>query len=184
MDDRRASSSRASNDGRANAMDDRRASSSRAPNDGRANAMHDRGTSPSSSHASNDGRANAMHDRGASSSLSRASDDGRAVPSPKVARAARQNTRLDGAPLTCPRCNTGHLMTGSRGWGCDRWREGCRFVVWFETAGRRLTPAQLRALITQGKTRKATFLDPAGKPIEARLVLDLASATGARVELA
>lgn len=73
-------------------------------------------------------------------------------------------------------------MTGSRGWGCDRWREGCRFVVWFETAGRRLTPAQLRALITQGKTRKATFRDPTGQPIEARLVLDPASATGARVE--
>jgi hypothetical protein len=103
-------------------------------------------------------------------------------PRSKSVPGAHQNTRLDGAPLTCPRCRAGHLITGSRGWGCDRWRDGCRFVVWFETAGRRLSPAQLRALITKGRTPKATFVDAAGKPVAARLVLDPVTAAGARIE--
>lgn len=62
-------------------------------------------------------------------------------------------------------------MAGNRGWGCTRWREGCRFVIWFETAGKRLTDAQLKALVTTGKTRKASFVDARGNPFDARLVL-------------
>jgi DNA topoisomerase-3 len=84
--------------------------------------------------------------------------------------------------LVCPRCRQGALIAGHRGWGCDRWREGCRFVIWFETAGRRLTETQLRALITTGKTRKAKFSDARGKPFDARLVLDPTSATGVQLE--
>jgi DNA topoisomerase-3 len=80
-------------------------------------------------------------------------------------------------PLACPRCGNGTLITGSRGWGCSRWREGCGFVVWFVTAGRTLTPAQLRDLVTKGKTRKATFERGDG-----RLVLDRAGPGGARFE--
>jgi len=80
-------------------------------------------------------------------------------------------------PLICPRCKQAPLVTGRRGWGCARWREGCSFVIWFETAGRRLTAAQLRELIAKGKTRKATW-SPSGNPDErlpGRLVLDAAA---------
>jgi DNA topoisomerase III len=69
--------------------------------------------------------------------------------------------------LRCPRCAEGMLITGARGWGCSRWRDGCGFVVWFETAGRRLSPAQLRDLVTRGKTRKTKVGDRSG-----RIVLD------------
>ena len=62
-------------------------------------------------------------------------------------------------------------MSGQRGWGCSRWRQGCAFVVWYDTGGRRLSPAQLRDLIQRGKTRKAPFIDAAGQRIEARLTL-------------
>ena len=55
-------------------------------------------------------------------------------------------------------------------------------MIWFQTAGRRLTTAQLQALITKGKTRKASFLDASGKPIDARLVLDPSSAAGVAVK--
>lgn len=75
-------------------------------------------------------------------------------------------------------------MAGQRGWGCARWREGCRFVVWFETAGRRLTEAQLLALITTGKTRKASFVDASGNAVDARLVLDPESTAGVRLRRA
>jgi hypothetical protein len=84
--------------------------------------------------------------------------------------------------LGCPRCRVGTLIAGSRGWGCARWREGCRFVVWFETAGRRLTPAQLRDLVVRGKTRKARFRSERGAEVDGRLVLDPAADGGARLE--
>ncbi len=85
--------------------------------------------------------------------------------------------------LGCPRCHQGTLITGARGWGCSRWRDGCRFVVWFETAGRRLSPAQLRDLVTRGKTRKARFVSDRGVELDGRLVLDPAADGGsARLE--
>lgn len=74
--------------------------------------------------------------------------------------------------LACPRCRSGTLIAGARGWGCSRWRDGCGFVVWFETAGRRLSAAQLRDLVTRGKTRKARFAPARGAEVDGRLVLD------------
>ena len=104
-----------------------------------------------------------------------------ASPSDRPRTSRRKPSRAAG-PLACPRCKQGTLIDGQRGWGCSRWREGCRFVIWFETAGRRLTRAQLQALIVSGKTRKAEFRDPRGKKISARLVLDPNSATGVQLE--
>ena len=84
------------------------------------------------------------------------------------------------ADLTCPRCNQGRLIAGKRGWGCTRWRDGCRFVVWFETAGRKLSEAQLRDLILRGRTRRARFR-PSGGEVEGRLVLEPAADGGAQL---
>jgi DNA topoisomerase-3 len=81
--------------------------------------------------------------------------------------------------LPCPRCKLGKLISGKRGWGCARWRGGCHFVVWFETAGRKLSEAQFRDLILRGKTRRARFR-PAGAEAEGRLVLEPATIGGAR----
>lgn len=78
-------------------------------------------------------------------------------PSAKPARPTKP------AQLACPRCREGALLAGSRGWGCTRWRDGCRFVVWFEMAGKRLSAAQLRDLVLRGKTRKAQFGAQAGR---------------------
>jgi len=82
------------------------------------------------------------------------------------------------AELRCPRCGAGTLLTGSRGWGCSRWREGCRFVVWFEIGGKQLTTTQLRELVTKGSTKKKL----AGG--EARLVLDVRADPAVRIERA
>lgn len=69
------------------------------------------------------------------------------APKPTAAKPAKPRKRkspsIDIRALVCPRCKIGHLMTGQRGWGCERWREGCRFVVWFESDGRRITEQQL-----------------------------------------
>ncbi len=68
--------------------------------------------------------------------------------------------------LPCPRCRAGELLRGRRAWGCSRWADGCRLVVPFEVAGRKVSPAQLRGLVEKGVTRK-------GK--HGRLRLDLAA---------
>ena len=101
-------------------------------------------------------------------------------PAPARSLEATAPARGTEVALACPRCRAGSLITGSRGWGCARWREGCGFVVWFETAGRRLTAAQLRDLVTRGKTRKARFAPARGEEgVAGRLVLDPAADGGA-----
>ncbi|MFT3697968.1 MAG: DNA topoisomerase [Kofleriaceae bacterium] len=75
--------------------------------------------------------------------------------------------------LTCPRCRLGTLLTGSRGWGCSRWREDCKFVIWFELDGKKITAAQLHDLVLRGKTRASK-----GE----RLVLDVNGAQTVRRE--
>jgi DNA topoisomerase III len=100
---------------------------------------------------------------------------------PAASRPARPGASRPRAPampaataLTCPRCKQGPLVGGKRGWGCSRWRDGCSFVIWFESGGKRLTEAQLRDLVTKGKTRKAEWTPSGGPPTPGRLVLDLA----------
>ncbi len=77
------------------------------------------------------------------------------------------------SPLACPRCGRGQIIEGRRGFGCDRYREGCSFVVWKEIGGRHLTQAQLRDLIQKGRTRVIKgLLGEAGDRFAARLRLD------------
>jgi DNA topoisomerase III len=71
------------------------------------------------------------------------------APQPPPAGAANVPPRDRVADLVCPRCRIGRLMTGKRGWGCSRWREGCDFVVWFEENGLRRSEADLRALMSK-----------------------------------
>jgi DNA topoisomerase III len=105
----------------------------------------------------------------------------RATPAKRSARSAAAPAAI--GELACPRCHHGQLIAGARGWGCSRWRDGCRFVVWFETAGRRLSPTQLRDLVMRGKTRKARFRSDRGVELDGRLVLDPSADGGsARLE--
>jgi DNA topoisomerase-3 len=77
--------------------------------------------------------------------------------------------------LPCPRCQRGHLVTGNRGWGCSRWRDGCAFVIWFAARGKRITESQLRDLVRKGRTRKAKWTGPGKTSETGRLILDLAA---------
>ncbi len=76
----------------------------------------------------------------------RARDDAKAAGG---ASASASGARAD-ADLVCPACKQGRIITGKRGWGCSRWREGCKFVVWFEENGKRRSKADLRAIVAGG----------------------------------
>ncbi|MBU1106414.1 MAG: DNA topoisomerase 3 [Candidatus Riflebacteria bacterium] len=53
----------------------------------------------------------------------------------------------------CPACGKGQIIEGSRGFGCNRFKEGCNYVVWKEFYGKKLTQAAIDLLI-QGKTTR------------------------------
>jgi DNA topoisomerase-3 len=59
------------------------------------------------------------------------------------------------ANLRCPACKQGQIIIGKRGWGCNRWREGCKFVVWFEENGKRRSEADLRVLIARAAAERS-----------------------------
>ncbi len=69
--------------------------------------------------------------------------------------------------LTCPKCEEGDIITGNRGWGCSRWRQGCDFVVWYEQQGTKIDAPTGARLINAGQT------DPLPGLGGRRLVLDL-----------
>jgi DNA topoisomerase-3 len=46
----------------------------------------------------------------------------------------------------CPRCGAG-VIKGNRGYGCSRWQEGCRFVLWEEHEGYRFNESEIRQLL-------------------------------------
>ncbi|NKB68893.1 MAG: DNA topoisomerase III [Candidatus Latescibacteria bacterium] len=75
--------------------------------------------------------------------------------------------------LTCPKCNQGTIVEGQRGFGCNRYKEGCNFIVWKEIAKKTLTENQVRQLVKKGKTALLKgFISKAGRPFEAYLTLD------------
>ena len=76
------------------------------------------------------------------------------------------------AALTCPKCRQGQIIEGQRGFGCNRYREGCNFVVWKEMAGKKLTERQIQTLIAKGKTGIIKgFKSKKGSKFDARLKL-------------
>jgi DNA topoisomerase-3 len=75
--------------------------------------------------------------------------------------------------LTCPKCGRGRIVQGSRGFGCDRYRDGCDFVVWCEIDGKRLTERQIADLVRRRHTGLIRgFRDESGRVFDARLELD------------
>lgn len=57
-----------------------------------------------------------------------------------------------GVIATCPACG-GEIVPGMKGYGCSNWRPedgGCKFVIWKEMAGRKISPQEAAALI-EGK---------------------------------
>ncbi len=66
---------------------------------------------------------------------------------PKGEKTAPAHAAGAAAAITCPHCHRGSVIQGNRGWGCSQWREGCRFVIWFDRAAKTLSPAELRAVI-------------------------------------
>ncbi|MDQ0194810.1 type IA DNA topoisomerase [Paenibacillus wynnii] len=84
----------------------------------------------------------------------------------------------------CPRPGCGGMIfMGRKGYGCSHYKEGCKFVIWKENHGRTLTDAQVKTLISKGRTGKLKFTREDGTtPIEAKLVLKSADTGELEIE--
>lgn len=72
----------------------------------------------------------------------------------------------------CPRPGCGgKLFMGRKGYGCSNYRSGCKFVIWKESFGRRLTDSQVKSLAEKGKTVKLKLVMENGRQAEGRLVV-------------
>ena len=77
--------------------------------------------------------------------------------------------------MVCPKCRAGVLARkpGASFWGCSRFREGCGFTVNGTVAGKEITEAQLKQLISAKRRTRVMkgFKSKAGKSFDAMLVL-------------
>jgi DNA topoisomerase-3 len=71
----------------------------------------------------------------------------------------------------CPLCGK-DVIEGKKGYGCAGWKEGCKFIIWKEIAGKKITVSQARELLQKGKTGVIKgFKSKAGKSFDAALIL-------------
>ncbi len=73
----------------------------------------------------------------------------------------------------CPReaCEGGVIIEGHKGFGCSQYKQGCTFVIWKNSFGKKLSASMVQTLINKGQTNKLKFKSKAGHPYEAKLVL-------------
>ncbi|MDR1407981.1 MAG: DNA topoisomerase 3 [Tannerella sp.] len=70
--------------------------------------------------------------------------------------AKRPGKPLPAATLRCPHCGKGVILRGRTAYGCSAYREGCHFRLAYETFGKDLSDAQLKAIIqSQGKDKRS-----------------------------
>ncbi len=73
-------------------------------------------------------------------------------PKEKSDEAKTKKEKKEAEPVNCPVCGKGHLLKGKSAWGCSGWKEGCRFTVPFEFAGKKISEKQMETLVKKGKS--------------------------------
>lgn len=53
----------------------------------------------------------------------------------------------------CPVCEQGKILVGKSGYGCSRWKEGCKFFIGKQIAGKNITESVAKELIENKKTK-------------------------------
>jgi len=51
----------------------------------------------------------------------------------------------------CPVCSR-DVVEYPKSYGCTGYKEGCKFAIWKEISGKKITPTQAKLLLNQGKT--------------------------------
>jgi DNA topoisomerase-3 len=77
------------------------------------------------------------------------------------------------AALNCPACGKGLIIKGKTAWGCNAFKDGCKFRIPFEFMGKKITDKQAEMLVLKGRTNKIKGFKSSDLQInEGRLSLD------------
>ncbi|MCP4113968.1 MAG: DNA topoisomerase III [Desulfobacteraceae bacterium] len=120
--------------------------------------------------------------RGSAPAVER-SGPGPAAPAPPPA--PKSETTQGAGKMRCPLCN-GTIIEGTRGFGCSNWRPehgDCRFVIWKEIAGKKLTLQNVETLVAGKKTRPYVLKDSNGDKFRASLKMVGAPGQGFAIEV-
>lgn len=72
----------------------------------------------------------------------------------------------------CPVCGQGKILVGKSGYGCSRWKEGCKFFIGKQIAGKNITESTAKRLVENKKTNVIKgFKSKSGKSFDAVLVI-------------
>lgn len=100
------------------------------------------------------------------------------IPQEKSPQAKRHSgylkaSRQVATPLgKCPLCQKGDVLLNQKAYFCGRWKEGCQLTLWKKVAGKSLTLANVRALLSKGETQKLKgFRSKGGKRFSAAMKL-------------
>lgn len=65
----------------------------------------------------------------------------------------------------------GTIIVGHKGYGCNHYKEGCKFVIWKSSHGKTLTESMVKSLLEKGTTQTLSFKQEDGTAIKARIRL-------------
>ena len=71
----------------------------------------------------------------------------------KVVKTQQKSSLTREVIAPCPACGKGGIIEGQRGYGCNRYKEGCHYVVWKEMYGKKLSDSAIKSLIAGKQTR-------------------------------
>lgn len=74
--------------------------------------------------------------------------------------------------ISCPVCKKGLMLKGSTGWGCSEYKNGCKTVIPFQFANKKLSDTQIKQLITKGRTKSISGIEIDGVKKDGVVVLD------------
>ena len=105
--------------------------------------------------------------------LEPAKEEAKTAPAKKKTTSSKKETAPTKGLGNCPACKEGHILKGSKAYGCIRFKEGCRFLIPIEQQGKQLTEKQVQALLSKGKTPVIKgFKNEQGESFDATLILD------------
>lgn len=72
----------------------------------------------------------------------------------------------------CPSCG-GQIIENRKAFGCSNWKDGCKFAIWKEIAGKKLNKKDVKALIANKETNTISgFKSKKGTTFSAKLILN------------
>ncbi len=80
----------------------------------------------------------------------------------------------------CPKCGR-EIRENQKAYGCTGYKEGCSFVIWKTIAGKSITSAQAKQLLTKGKTTKLKGFNGKKGKFDAALVLKADGTVGFQI---